>query len=257
MQGLLRRERSEASRFRRSRLRSRHTLRDAGVETAYSTLQVFTFACLAYPDWIPTAQSELDTIVGFNRLPNFEDLSKLPYVQAVVEENFRWRHILPQGIPHSTIAEDTYRGFRIPKGALVIPLFIAMRNDKTLFDRPSEFIPERWLGKGQQAGNFGYGRRICAGRYIARRSITIAIARLLWAYNIKSKNGKSIVVDEEQSFTPGIIGAPKPFEAVFEIRSERHREAIEQAFECAEKDPYVLMEGVRRKMVSAGSSPRA
>lgn len=56
---------------------------DAANETTNYTLQVFTMACLAYPDWIPKAQKELD------------DLANLPYLQAVVEENFRWRHIAP------------------------------------------------------------------------------------------------------------------------------------------------------------------
>ncbi|KAJ4379419.1 hypothetical protein N0V86_005464 [Didymella sp. IMI 355093] len=229
---------------------------DAGVETTYSTMQMFTFACLAYPDWISTAQRELDAIVGPDRLPDFDDLHKLPYIQAVVEENFRWRHILPAGIPHSNIEEDTYRGFCIPKGALIIPLYVAMRSDEALFDKPAEFIPERWLGKEQQMGNFGYGRRVCSGRHIARRSISIAIARLLWAYNIGSRDGQRIVVSEEDSFTTGIVGAPKHFEAVFEIRSEKHRDVVTQAFEDMEKDPYVLMEDVRKKMISVGLSPR-
>ncbi|KAF3034328.1 hypothetical protein E8E12_005364 [Didymella heteroderae] len=230
---------------------------DAGVETTHCTLEVFTLACLAYPEWIPTAQRELDEVVGSDRLPDFKDLDKLPYIQAIVEENFRWRHILPAGIPHKTLKEDSYKGFLIPKGAMIIPLFIAMRNDKALFDRPAEFMPERWLGKQQQVGNFGYGRRVCTGRHIARSALTIAVARLLWAFNIKSKDGQRIVVSETGSFTTGLVGAPKHFEAVFEIRSEKHREAIVQAFETAEKDPYVLMEGVRKKMVSVGLSPRA
>ena len=199
---------------------------DAGVETTHCTLEVFTLACLAYPEWIPTAQRELDEIVGPDRLPGFEDLDKLPYIQAIVEENFRWRHILPAGIPHKTLRDDTYKGFLIPKGAMIIPLFIAMRNDKALFDKPAEFVPERWLGKQHQAGNFGYGRRICTGRHIARSALTVAVARLLWAFNIKSKDGQRVAVSETETFTSGLVGAPKHFEAVFEIRSERHREVI-------------------------------
>ena len=66
---------------------------DAGVETTNVTLQIFVLACLAYPEFIPKAQKELDEIIGPERLPNFEDLRELPYIEAVVEENFRWRHI--------------------------------------------------------------------------------------------------------------------------------------------------------------------
>lgn len=33
------------------------------------------------------------------------------------------------------------KGYLIPKGAMIIPLFIAMRNNKALFDKPAEFTP--------------------------------------------------------------------------------------------------------------------
>lgn len=229
---------------------------DAGVETTRNTLQIFTLACLAYPEFMATAQHELDEIIGRDRLPEFDDLDKLPYIQAIVEENFRWRHIVPAGIPHATSQEDYYRGFLIPKGSMTIPLFIAMRNDNSLFDNPAEFRPERWLGKQPTVGNFGYGRRVCTGRFIARNSVTKAIARLLWAYNIRSKDGKKVAVSEE-NFAAGFVSAPTHFDAVFEVRSQRHRKTIEEAFEKTEKDPGVLMEGVRKHMVSVGLSPRA
>jgi hypothetical protein len=228
---------------------------DAGVETTHTTLQIFTLACLAYPDWIATAQKELDEVVGPNRLPDFDDFEKLPYIQAVVEENFRWRHIVPAGVPHATSQEDTYKGFLIPKGSLIVPLFIAMRNDESLFNNPSEFRPERWLGK-PQSSNFGYGRRVCTGRFIARNSVNIAIARLLWAFRIKPKGGERVIVNEE-SFTPGFVSAPKHFDAVFEVRSELHKRLIEEAYEMAEKDPQVLMGEIRKKQVAVGLTPRA
>lgn len=221
---------------------------DAGVETTHCTLEVFTLACLENPHFILTAQRELDDIVGPDRLPDFEDLDKLPYIQAIIEENFRWRHILPAGIPHKTLKEDKYNGFLIPKGAMIIPLFIAMRNDEALFDKPAEFIPERWLGKHPQAGNFGYGRWVCTGRHIARSALTTAVARLLWAFNIKSKDGQRVVVRETESFASGLVEALKHSEAVFEIRNAKHREVIVQAFERVEKDPCALMEGVRERI---------
>lgn len=120
---------------------------DAGVETTNLTLQIFTLACLAYPEWIPLAQKELDNVVGEDRLPTFDDLEKLPYIQAVVEENFRWHHIVPAGIPHATTQDDYYKGYLIPKGSIITPLFVAMRQDTRLFDSPVHFRPERWIGK--------------------------------------------------------------------------------------------------------------
>lgn len=228
---------------------------DAGVETTNIQLQIFILACLAHPEFIAKAQKELDNVVGSDRLPEFEDIDNLPYVQAVVEENFRWRHIVPAGIPHATTQDDYHKGYLIPKGSTIIPLFIGMRQDKQLFDSPADFVPERWLGK-PQANNFGYGRRVCPGRFIARNSISIVIARLLWAYNIRAKDGKRFLVDES-TFTAGFVSGPKPFEAVFEPRSEKHRVVIEQSYEAADKDTERLMNQVRKKQQGVGLQPRA
>lgn len=231
---------------------------DAGVETTNIQLQNFVLACTAFgAEFIPKAQAELDRVVGPSRLPNFEDLENLPYVQAVVEENFRWRHIVPSGIPHATSADDHYKGYFIPKGSLVIALFSGMRKDARVYEEPSHFRPERWLsGKAVQPSNWGYGRRVCPGRFIARNSLAIAIARMLWAFNIRSKDGKKVVVTEE-SFTDGFVSGPKPFEAIFECRSSAHRKIIEDSFQSSEKDLGVLMNGVRKEQLTAGLSPRA
>jgi cytochrome P450 len=223
---------------------------DAAVETTASVLHMLILACLAHPDWIPKAQKELDTVVGGERLPTFEDLGKLPYIAAVIEENFRWRNILPTGLPHATTKDDYYNGYLIPKGSTIIPLFMAMRNDTRLFDSPEEFRPERWIGKAQH-GNFGYGHRVCPGRFIARNSLAIAIARLLWAFNIRSKDGIKPVIREEM-FTAGFASSPKSFEAVIEPRSEKHRQVIEQSWEMTEKDIAKVLNGISETLISTG-----
>lgn len=41
------------------------------------------------------AQEEIDRVVGACRLPNFDDLDHLPYVQAVVKEVGRWHSVVP------------------------------------------------------------------------------------------------------------------------------------------------------------------
>ncbi|KAF2259695.1 cytochrome P450 [Lojkania enalia] len=228
---------------------------DAGVETTNVTLQIFTLACLAFPEWVPKAQKELDEVVGSERLPDFDDLENLPYLQAVVEENFRWRHIVPAGIPHATSQDDYYKGYWIPKGSTIVPLFSAMRKDQKLFDSPLDFRPERWLGKNQPS-NWGYGRRVCPGRFIAMNSVRVVIARLLWAYDIRSKDGKRPLVDES-IFTTGFVSAPKPFEAVFQPRSEQHKKVVEHSFDVAEKNVSVLLSEVRKRQVSVGLNPRA
>ena len=44
------------------------------------------------PDVVRKAQDEIDRIVGNERLPHFTDRPSLPYVDALVEELFRYGH---------------------------------------------------------------------------------------------------------------------------------------------------------------------
>jgi len=52
-------------------------------------------AAAMYPNWVERARKELDEVCGSNaeRLPTFEDLDKLPYIQAVAKEATRWRYV--------------------------------------------------------------------------------------------------------------------------------------------------------------------
>lgn len=75
-----------------------------------------------FPDVQKTAQAELDRIVGQDRQPEFDDLEHMPYIQAVGMEVTRWLPVLPLSIPHAVIEEDSYNGFRIPKGTMIIPV---------------------------------------------------------------------------------------------------------------------------------------
>jgi cytochrome P450 len=58
---------------------------------------VFLLVMVLYPDVQTRAQAEIDSVVGRDRLPTFEDRASLPYVDAVVREVLRWRPIGPLG----------------------------------------------------------------------------------------------------------------------------------------------------------------
>lgn len=45
---------------------------------------------VAHPEVFAKAQKELDTVVGRDRLPNFEDEPQLPYISAIVKEVMRY-----------------------------------------------------------------------------------------------------------------------------------------------------------------------
>ena len=85
-----------------------------------STLQTFVAAMASYPEVQKRAQDELDLAIGPGRLPTMDDKQSLPYVSAILKECLRWRSVVPLSIPHLSTEEDEYKGYRIPRGSVVV-----------------------------------------------------------------------------------------------------------------------------------------
>jgi cytochrome P450 len=69
----------------------------AGADTTVSAIMSFFLAMLVYPEVQSKAQTEIDRVIGRERLPEMEDLESLPYVSAVVAESLRWLPVVPMG----------------------------------------------------------------------------------------------------------------------------------------------------------------
>jgi len=165
----------------------------AASETTYSTLMVFFLAMVLYPDVQAQAQAEIDSVIGngLPRLPHWDDRSLLPFVEAVVKETLRWHPVVPLGLPHATVDDDIYEGYYIPKGSTVIANAWAMSQDPVTFPEPEKFKPERFLGeKGRSVDElsfaFGFGRRVCVGRYLADASLWISIVSMLAVFRFEA-----------------------------------------------------------------------
>ncbi|KAL1964789.1 hypothetical protein VTN77DRAFT_6656 [Rasamsonia byssochlamydoides] len=220
------------------------TLFEASTETTPKVLEVFVLASVLHPAAVRRAQQELDSVVGPDRLPAFEDMSKLPYITAFMSEVLRWRPITPLGLPHATTKSDEYLGYHIPEGAAVLATNWALDQDEKLFPNPLDFRPERWLEQPNlPLSAFGFGRRVCPGNYIARNSLLIVISRVLWAYNINHsyKDGKRMKISPWDMAATGTVCSPAPFEVSFEVRSARHRHVIEKEWHLTEKDEISML----------------
>ena len=128
------------------------------------------------------------------------------------------------GIPHRLTSDDSYEGFFLPAGSTVIAnawyafsislpcLFLsscrAILHDDAVFPEPDKFKSERFLDPAMRFPDaaFGFGRRTCPGRFMARSSLWIGIASVLAAFEISPKldeQGKPILPDEK--YDAGLI----------------------------------------------------
>ncbi|EKM81541.1 hypothetical protein AGABI1DRAFT_118663 [Agaricus bisporus var. burnettii JB137-S8] len=174
----------------------------AGVSSTVAIYHMFIMAMLLHPDVMRKAQKELDSVVGSERQPEFDDMQLLPYTQAVMKETLRWRPTVPLGVPHSNTCDDVYNGMFIPKGSRIHANVYAMAHDAETFPDPDMFQPERFLdGKTPTfTAGFGFGRRMCPGMHIAMNSLSILFARTLWAFDVRSpldEFGKPILPDKD------------------------------------------------------------
>ncbi|KAG1786896.1 cytochrome P450 [Suillus plorans] len=180
-------------------------LKNTAATATTGMLMVFVLAMVLYPGVQKRAQAEIDLVIGRDQLPAFEDKKSLPYVDAVVQETYRWMLIAPLGIPHATSSEDTYDGYYIPKG-------LAISHDEKRYHDACHFIPERFIDiNGTLTDDdsmqyiFGLGRRICPGRYIADASVWSAIVTMLSTVDIFSaKDDQGNAIDFTPEFATGI-----------------------------------------------------
>ncbi|KAI0697621.1 cytochrome P450 [Cerioporus squamosus] len=190
---------------------------EAGSDTTYITLLAMFVAMVMHPDVLQKAHTELDRVVGRDRLPDFSDRDALVYVNAIVKETLRWHPVLPLGIPHCTVDDDELDGYFVPAGTVVMPNLWACMRDEETYDEPEEFRPERFIRDGQldpavrdpATVVFGFGCRfvaeslspllpspgavpdrrvgpcrICPGRYFAQAGLFITVASVLHVFDI-------------------------------------------------------------------------
>ncbi|KAK5320491.1 hypothetical protein LTR93_006703 [Exophiala xenobiotica] len=126
------------------------TLMEAGSDTSRVTLGQIIAGAATYPDWIQQARAELDEVCGNNaeRLPQWEDRERLPYITAVVKEGFRWRpNIAEIGAPTMLTKDDEYEGYKFPAGTVFTWNAWAIALDPREYKDPERFWPDRFLNE--------------------------------------------------------------------------------------------------------------
>ncbi|KAH7323680.1 cytochrome P450 [Rhexocercosporidium sp. MPI-PUGE-AT-0058] len=221
----------------------------AGSDTTASTLHSAILAFVTHPHIQKAAQAELDLVVDKHRSPTFADQPKLPYIDALVKEILRWRPSSAFGLPHATSENDVFNGYRFPKGTTIWAPAWGLNQNPAYFPSPQTFAPQRYLPESDPRydaelgakpfpqgahvhGTFGFGRRACAGADLAMNSIFIALAKMLWSFDILPVEGESYDVD---SYAGGIILRPKVFRCEFILRDEERRFVLEREMREAEK----------------------
>lgn len=188
-----------------------------------ATIEWIMAELLLHPDKLSKAKSEIRAVIRDKKLIEDSDISKLPYLQAVMKEAFRLHPPGPLLIPRAAERDMEIRGYFIPKGARILCNVWAMGRDPSIWPNPDSFEPERFLDnkidyKGLHAEliPFGSGRRVCPGIPLAHRIMHATVAALIgnfdweFAEGEKDRNGEFFGGLALQREAPLIVVPVKP-----------------------------------------------
>lgn len=118
------------------------------------------------------------------------------YANLIISETLR---IYPpaHSITRITDKNDRYKNTNIPGGTSIIVAPYLLHRDERFFDKPMDFIPERWSKDSKKQISrmtylpFGAGKRSCLGEAFARMQVSIALQKICAAYEFDiPSNGK-------------------------------------------------------------------
>jgi len=178
----------------------------AGHETTALSLS-WTFHLLSqHPDVRDGLENEVDGVLG-DRLPTVEDLGRLPYTRAVIEESLR---VYPPAwiIPRSAEADDQIAGYHIPAGSIVIVSPYVTHRDPSLWPAPDTFDPRRFAAAHKETlpryayFPFGGGPHLCIGAGFAMMEATLLIAAIARTLRLDAAPGRTVTPDALVTLRP-------------------------------------------------------
>jgi len=163
----------------------------AGHESAATTLGWGFAFLINHPEIQVKCHSELDKVIGSDRLITMSDRTSLSYCHAIVCEVQRLANIVSQNVWHKTLNDVCIEGHKIKKGTTIIPQISVILTDGKIFKDPKVFRPERFIdpesGKFkpiEELIQFSIGKRRCLGDYLAEMELFLTLANVLNRYKL-------------------------------------------------------------------------
>ncbi|KAI0445644.1 cytochrome P450 [Xylaria telfairii] len=169
-------------------------------DTTASTVTAMLFYLLKNPRILKKLEDELIG-AGIQGVPAFTEVSKLPYLNAVLKESMRL--FAPGSFPMERLVPAggvILSGMYFPEGTSVGCMPAAVHLNKRVFgDDVDVFRPERWLIEDREqlrlmeAAHMGFsrGRRNCLGQNIAVLSMKKVVPALIMKFKFSFVNTKA------------------------------------------------------------------
>jgi cytochrome P450 len=202
----------------------------AGTDTTSNSLTWGLLFLALNPDVQKRCHDEIDAQIGRERFPCKKDRDNTPYLLAVMDEVQRFASIVPQGVFHRSINDDTLQGYHVPGNTIIVPFVYGAHHDPRVWEKPSEFYPEHFLETtdGDSASvkyksrdelvPFLIGKRECLGETLAKTELYVFFITLLQRYKVSLPNKERERLDSILLGSDGTIHSPAEHRLHFEIR---------------------------------------
>jgi len=134
---------------------------------------------------------EIDTLPS---ILTMDSIKNLPYLTACIDESLRLYPPVPNDSKEALQDDVLPNGYRVKKGDFIIWSAYLMGRLEEYWDKPLEFLPERWFGDNGGKKNpihnqppfmpFQIGPRICLGINMAYLEIKILTCLILQKYQL-------------------------------------------------------------------------
>ncbi|KAE8137385.1 cytochrome P450 monooxygenase [Aspergillus pseudotamarii] len=171
-----------------------HLIVVAGSDTVASSLSNVFCHLACNPSIMRELQSCLDA------LPDLESdrLGQISLLDAILNETWRLQSPNPSGFQRVTPSEGLEIGDKFIPGNIIVqvPTYTVYR-DSRAFERPDEFIPERWTSHPELVKDrsafipFSSGPYACVGKRLALMELRCVVAMILHDYDIALAPGQS------------------------------------------------------------------
>ena len=165
----------------------------AGHETTASALTWTLFFLMQHPRVYSDLLDELQGVLH-GSAPTAEQLSRLPLLDAVINESMR---LMPPGLWFLRVAQERYSfgPYEVPANTRILWTPVVVHRDPELYKEPGKFMPERWSRidpSPYEYMPFGAGPRRCLGATFAIMEMKLALPILLQRFRVQLTPGTRV-----------------------------------------------------------------
>ncbi|KAF2268555.1 cytochrome P450 monooxygenase-like protein [Lojkania enalia] len=180
----------------------------AGSETTATILSGATYLLLKNPDAYAKLVREIRSKFKSQSEITADEVNKLEYLIACLQEGLRYYPPLPTGFPRVVPkGGDRISGYYIPEGTAVYISQHAANHSTRNYKDPDTYVPERWLGDERYKDDnravtqpFSFGPRNCLGKNLAYVEMRLIMAKVLFNFDLELVDEKMDWIKENKVF---------------------------------------------------------